>query len=249
PNSAAGRGSFAAGSGAKALHDGAFVWSGFAVPSNFASSTTNEFAVRATGGVRIVSAVDFVGAPLAGVTLPAGSGSWTTLSDRSSKTNFAAVNAPELLERVARLPIQTWNYKAQKEAIRHIGPTAQDFAAAFHVGEDDKHIATVDEGGVALAAIQGLNQKPVDELKRRHVEWRQLHTGRRFLAGIDCARDDGLADSIDTTLRRQRHHFLGAGDIRFHPGANRQSVVALLVCDAQRDHKLGHCSHPRYDQV
>ena len=173
-NSAAGRGSFAAGSGAKALHDGAFVWSGFAVPSNFASSTTNEFAVRATGGVRIVSAVDFVGAPLAGVTLPAGSGSWTTLSDRSSKTNFAAVNAPELLERVARLPIQTWNYKAQKEAIRHIGPTAQDFAAAFHVGEDDKHIATVDEGGVALAAIQGLNQKLVDELKRRDAENAEL---------------------------------------------------------------------------
>ena len=36
---------------------------------------------------------------------------------------------------------------------------AQDFYAAFAVGPDDKHIATVDEGGVTLAAIQGLNQK------------------------------------------------------------------------------------------
>ena len=36
---------------------------------------------------------------------------------------------------------------------------AQDFYAAFGIGPDDKHITTVDEGGVALAAIQGLNEK------------------------------------------------------------------------------------------
>ena len=37
---------------------------------------------------------------------------------------------------------------------------AQDFHAAFGLnGGDDKHISVVDEGGVALAAIQGLNGK------------------------------------------------------------------------------------------
>jgi hypothetical protein len=37
---------------------------------------------------------------------------------------------------------------------------AQDFHAAFGLnGADDKHISVVDEGVVALAAIQGLNQK------------------------------------------------------------------------------------------
>ena len=36
---------------------------------------------------------------------------------------------------------------------------AQDFKAAFQLSADDKHISLVDEGGVALAAIQGLNQK------------------------------------------------------------------------------------------
>jgi hypothetical protein len=41
--------------------------------------------------------------------------------------------------------------------VRHIGPVAQDFHAAFNVGADDKHIATVDADGVALAAIQGLH--------------------------------------------------------------------------------------------
>ncbi|MFZ6028863.1 MAG: hypothetical protein ACOYYS_14200, partial [Chloroflexota bacterium] len=39
---------------------------------------------------------------------------------------------------------------------------AQDFYAAFGVGEDERHIATIDADGVALAAIQGLNEL-VDE--------------------------------------------------------------------------------------
>ncbi len=40
-----------------------------------------------------------------------------------------------------------------------MGPTAQDFRAAFGLGEDETTISVVDEQGVALAAIQGLNQK------------------------------------------------------------------------------------------
>jgi hypothetical protein len=36
---------------------------------------------------------------------------------------------------------------------------AQDFQSAFGLGTDDKSIGTVDADGVALAAIQGLNQK------------------------------------------------------------------------------------------
>ena len=55
----------------------------------------------------------------------------------------------------------------------HLGPMAQDFHAAFAVGQDDKHISMVDADGVALAAIQGLNQKVEQlsgELKRRDAE-------------------------------------------------------------------------------
>jgi hypothetical protein len=33
---------------------------------------------------------------------------------------------------------------------------AQDFYAAFRVGEDDRHITSIDEDGVALAAIKAL---------------------------------------------------------------------------------------------
>ena len=74
-------------------------------------------------------------------------------------------------------PMTTWNYKTQAKSIRHVGPMAQDFYASFGVGADDKHITDVDEGGVALAAIQGLNQKVEEqksELKERDADIRQL---------------------------------------------------------------------------
>jgi hypothetical protein len=47
-----------------------------------------------------------------------------------------------------------WKYKTDSPSIRHLGTMAQDFRAAFDLGEDDKHISTIDEGGVALAAVQ-----------------------------------------------------------------------------------------------
>ena len=77
-------------------------------------------------------------------------------SDRNVKEAFETTDPLLILQRLSELPIQTWNYKWNDAAIRHIGPMAQDFAAAFAVGEDDKHICPVDAQGVALAAIQGL---------------------------------------------------------------------------------------------
>jgi len=80
-------------------------------------------------------------------------------SDRNAKENFTAVNARDVLAKVAALPVTQWNYKKESKDVQHIGPMAQDFQAAFQLSADDKHISVVDEGGVALAAIQGLNQE------------------------------------------------------------------------------------------
>ena len=53
-NVAGGQSSFAAGNNAEALHQGAFVWAD-AEFAAFASTTTNQFSVRANGGVRFVT--------------------------------------------------------------------------------------------------------------------------------------------------------------------------------------------------
>ena len=58
--------------------------------------------------------------------------------------------------------------------VPHIGPVAQDFKAAFYPGRDDKSITTLEFDGVALAAIQGLNQKLMEELKHRDTENAEL---------------------------------------------------------------------------
>jgi len=81
-------------------------------------------------------------------------------SDRNLKENFQPVDNQAVLAKVAALPVTEWNYKSDSQVIHHMGPMAQDFSAAFGLdGSDDKHISVVDEGGVALAAIQGLNAK------------------------------------------------------------------------------------------
>jgi hypothetical protein len=89
-------------------------------------------------------------------------------SDRAMKANFGSVDPADMLERVRALPITTWNYLADHPAVRHIGPMAQDFAALFAVGADDRHIHPIDGQGVALAAIQGLAAE-VDRLQREQA--------------------------------------------------------------------------------
>jgi len=79
-------------------------------------------------------------------------------SDRNIKQDFTAINPLQMLNKVLELPVSEWSYKFDP-ATRHIGPVAQDFYSVFNVGTDDKHIAPIDEGGIALAAIKGLNQK------------------------------------------------------------------------------------------
>lgn len=73
------------------------------------------------------------------------------------------------------MPIGTWNWKSQHQTIRHMGPMAQDFSAAFGLGEDDKHISTVDADGVAFAAIQGLHQMMRQKDKDIATLKRELH--------------------------------------------------------------------------
>ena len=95
--------------------------------------------------------------------LAPGGTSWAPTSDRALKENFAQVDAGEILQQVASLPVETWNLRSQDPSIRHIGPVAQDFYAAFGFGEDDRHINLQDATGVALAAVQGLYQQSQEQ--------------------------------------------------------------------------------------
>ena len=154
-NTAAETNSFAAGYRANANHPGTFVWADYSQDAEFASTTNNQFLIRASGGVGIgtnaPSAMLQVGSATCDGT------TWANASDRALKENFQPINPMEILASVAQLSVSRWNYKSAP-GDEHIGPVAQDFQTAFGLGADDKRISTVDEGGVALAAIQGLNE-------------------------------------------------------------------------------------------
>jgi hypothetical protein len=176
---ATGNFTFAAGVLAQAVHDGAFVWADSTALTDgssvaIASTAPNQFTARTTGGVKIVTAIDTnpnsptAGQPTAGVVVAPGGGSWSSLSDRASKDDFAPVDGQAVLTNLAAIPVMTWRYRSQESSIRHMGPVAQDFRAVFGLGEDDKHINTVDADGVALAAIQALYQSAQE--KDKHIE-------------------------------------------------------------------------------
>jgi len=161
-NHASGGYSLAAGNGASAAHLGSFVWSS---AENTSSWGDNTFTVRSHGGARFYTA----SGTGTGVQLAAGGGSWSSLSDRDQKENFTPVDSQEVLALLAGMPISTWNLKSQDPSIRHMGPVAQDFYAAFGVGEDERYIGTLDADGVALAAIQGLYET-VQDLQAENTE-------------------------------------------------------------------------------
>jgi hypothetical protein len=116
-------------------------------------------------------------------------------SDRNRKENFETIDVQAVLERVAAMPIQRWNYIGEETP--HLGPVAQDFHGAFGVGLDDKHISMVDADGVALAAIQGLNEKLEVRSQNAEVALREL---RRENAALK-ARLERLERSITQSAR------------------------------------------------
>jgi hypothetical protein len=76
--------------------------------------------------------------------------------DRGVVGPVEPVDGFQILERVAELPISTWRYHWERPQVRHLGPMAQDWAATFELGGDDRTIAMVDANGVAMVSIQAL---------------------------------------------------------------------------------------------
>jgi hypothetical protein len=77
------------------------------------------------------------------------------ISDREAKRDIVPVNDQEILQSLARMPVSKWTYK-EGPAVRHLGPMAQDFHAAFGLGNTDKAYDPIDAHGVAFSSIRAL---------------------------------------------------------------------------------------------
>jgi hypothetical protein len=181
-NTVSGDYGFAAGRRANALFPGSFVWAD-SQNADFTSQFPDSVNFRCQGGVRFTSGD--TGANQTVLWLP-GFASWSFSSDRNLKEAVSPVNTREVLDKVSRLPVKEWNFKGYAQ--RHIGPMAQDFHEQFPFNDNDRMIDSGDLHGVALAAIQGLNEKVEvrsaraegclqelrEELKRRDAENAEL---------------------------------------------------------------------------
>ncbi|MFO7651795.1 MAG: tail fiber domain-containing protein [bacterium] len=157
----------AAGEYARANHSGSFVWGDANAGPNDTIYTTgsHQFRVRASGGTWFFSNRTLT----TGAYLAAGSNSWASACDSATKEDFRPVDRKALLDKVAALRVRNYKMRDQDDGTRHIGPVAQDFAAAFGVGENNTSINMADADGVLLAAVQALYEQN-QTLSRRVAE-------------------------------------------------------------------------------
>jgi trimeric autotransporter adhesin len=119
------------------------------------ASMTHQATWRTTGGFRV-----FTNSALTtGCSIAAGGGAWSCTSSRLEKENFAAVDGEEVLRRLRDVPVTSWNGIAEGPEVRHIGPMAQDWHAAFALNDDPLTIHQGDLAGVSLAAVQALDER------------------------------------------------------------------------------------------
>jgi hypothetical protein len=169
---------------ARTVAPGTFLFGDRSTTTELVGSASNQFLVRAAGGTVIHSnAAMSIGVQLA----PNGS-QWLGFSDVRAKRDFRPLDGETVLAKLAGMAVQEWSYLAQDEGIRHVGPTAQDFHAAFGLGEDPLRIGTMDADGIALAAVKALeartsalaaeNRNLRDALAALHAELAEMKARR-----------------------------------------------------------------------
>ena len=131
-----------------------------------ATNKDNEFKSVFGGGYTLYSARNLS----SGVYMNGATSGWTNISDRNKKENFCAIDGEQLLSKIRSMQITRWNYRNTDPSIQYIGPVAQDFYAAFHLGgKDSLGINSICIDGVNMAAVQAL-EKRTAELKEKIAE-------------------------------------------------------------------------------
>jgi hypothetical protein len=141
------------------------------------SGQTTIFTVLGDGDTEVGGTLKVIGGSCTGCSPP---------SDRSLKTSISAVNPRSILDKLASVPVQSWRYKTEPETVRHIGPMAQDFRAAFGLGESGRTLNTVDAQGVTMASVQALYQMMLEKEGRIERQERRI-------------------ERLEAQLRRLRH--------------------------------------------
>jgi hypothetical protein len=115
-----------------------------------------------------------------------GDNSWSAISDSTKKEKKILVSGEDVLNKISKFKLYTWNYKGQDATkFRHYGPMAQDFHNAF--GKDaigtignDTLINQQDFLGVSFIAIQAL-EKRTEKVQQQQNEIDSLKSANNNL--------------------------------------------------------------------
>lgn len=181
-NNASAPGGFALGKWARARHSGSWVINAgsSSLPSDSVSSAgSNQFVVRAAGGIYITSSpgtAAYNPTKLINTSTTAYlsfGGSWVDASDRNIKENVSEVDGAALLDKLRELPVTEWNYITEGDGVKRIGPMGQDFYKIFGYGADEKSLSARDLASIAVVAIQQLDAQ-TRELDARTQEMEEM---------------------------------------------------------------------------
>ncbi|HYR06467.1 MAG TPA: tail fiber domain-containing protein [Longimicrobium sp.] len=139
-------------------HTGAKVFGDASTTDSIEAVANNEFAVRAAGGFRFRSNATLTN----GCNIAAGGASITCASSMTLKENFGDVDGGDVLERMRRIPVNTWNYIDEGRQSRHMGPFAEDFWREFGLGNEPLAIGHLDIDGVNFAGIKALDARTLE---------------------------------------------------------------------------------------
>ncbi|MBI2566918.1 MAG: hypothetical protein HYV63_07810 [Candidatus Schekmanbacteria bacterium] len=100
-------------------------------------------------------------------------GTLTQSSSRAVKGHVVSAESLNVLGHLKNLEVALWSYKHDAPTVKHLGPFAEDFHAAFGLGESSTGIAVSDVAGVALVAVKELQAEleaknaRIDEMSAR----------------------------------------------------------------------------------
>ena len=157
----------------------------------------------------------------------ANGGSWACSSDREQKQNLRLLDGQAVLAQLSGVPIYSWSPKGENAHLRHYGPTAQDFHAAFGLGDSELRIGQQDADGVALAAIQGLYAQIRDRDATISAQRQEIAEQSRQLAAQSAA-----VANHSQELAALRDRIAQVESLRGELAALRNAVAALTTADA-----------------
>jgi hypothetical protein len=139
-------------------HTGAKVFGDASTTDSIEAVANNEFAVRAAGGFRFRSNATLTN----GCNIAAGGASITCASSVTLKENFLGVDGEDVLSRMRRIPVNSWNYIDEGRQSRHMGPFAEDFWREFGLGNEPLAIGHLDIDGVNFAGVKALDARTLE---------------------------------------------------------------------------------------